>query len=309
MLARAQPPPLLEDPPRISIGPSERGGVCLNIWILATPISSNGPSRVNIERHIRYVERKLPLPRLHHASAEDSQRHMPFFLRNSTAWSTEIWWGKVLPKRHIHMLISKSRLPAPLSGLESAAASLGILPLKQWGMLLTDIDGSQYNTILIIQYRFNPLNIDSTNWISMIFLWYRIFIVQYWMIFDIVCLFFNIRGNIDMWYRFLNNNILYVNLYDIVHYVPYLILCLYAGAMFLYNKDSTTYGVASDVVPLFQDEDNNPHVGSRKCCSFLWDLTPEAARNYIDWVAVQVTWNQRHTFKDVCPAQFQISNI
>jgi hypothetical protein len=51
----------------------------------------------------------------------------------------------------------------------------------------------------------------------------------------------------------------YVIGYDIVHYVSYLILYLYAGAIFHYNKDSTTYhdGVASDAVPLFQDEDNN----------------------------------------------------
>jgi hypothetical protein len=42
--------------------------------------------------------------------------------------------------------------------------------------------------------------------------------------------------------------------YDIVHYVSYLILCSYAGAVFHYNKDSTTYGVARDAVPLFQDE-------------------------------------------------------
>ncbi len=45
---------------------------------------------------------------------------------------------------------------------------------------------------------------------------------------------------------------------DIVHYVSYLILCLYAGALFHYNKDSTTYGVACNAVPLFQDHDDNP---------------------------------------------------
>jgi hypothetical protein len=33
---------------------------------------------------------------------------------------------------------------------------------------------------------------------------------------------------------------------------------LYAGAKFHYNKDSTTYGVSHDAVPLFQDEDDNP---------------------------------------------------
>ncbi len=98
----------------------------------------------------------------------------------------------------------------------------------------------------------------------MIFLWYWRFIVRYRMIFDIVCLFFDIKGNINIWYRYLNIsyiwyrylNISYV-MYDIVHYVSYLILCLYAGAMLHYKKDSTTYGVARDVVPLFQDEDNN----------------------------------------------------
>jgi hypothetical protein len=52
-----------------------------------------------------------------------------------------------------------------------------------------------------------------------------------------------------------------------------------------------------------------PTVGSKICCSFLWELNPEAARDGIDWVAVQVTWNQRHTSKVVCPARFQISNI
>ncbi len=31
-----------------------------------------------------------------------------------------------------------------------------------------------------------------------------------------------------------------------------------AGAMFHCNKDFTTYGVARDAVPLFQDEDDNP---------------------------------------------------
>jgi hypothetical protein len=31
-----------------------------------------------------------------------------------------------------------------------------------------------------------------------------------------------------------------------------------AGGLFHYNKDSTTYGVARDVAPLFQDEENNP---------------------------------------------------
>ena len=45
--------------------------------------------------------------------------------------STEIWRGKVLPWRHIHMLISNSRLPFPLLGLDSVAASFWILPLKQ----------------------------------------------------------------------------------------------------------------------------------------------------------------------------------
>ncbi len=44
------------------------------------------------------AERKLPLPRRLHAGAEGSQHHEPWisctlFLRNSTAWSTEIWRG------------------------------------------------------------------------------------------------------------------------------------------------------------------------------------------------------------------------
>jgi hypothetical protein len=52
----------------------------------------------------------------------------------------------------------------------------------------------------------------------------------------------------------------YVFVYYIVHYVSYpsLILCLYTGALFHYNKDFTTYGVARHVVPLFQDDDDNP---------------------------------------------------
>ncbi len=43
-----------------------------------------------------------------------------------------------------------------------------------------------------------------------------------------------------------------------MHYVSNLISCLYAGATFHCSKDSTTYGVACDAVPLFQDEDDNP---------------------------------------------------
>ncbi len=51
------------------------------------------------------AEQKLPLPRLYHSCAEESQRHVSWipaesctlFLRNSTAYSTEIWRGKVLP--------------------------------------------------------------------------------------------------------------------------------------------------------------------------------------------------------------------
>jgi hypothetical protein len=59
---------------------------------------------------------------------------------------------------------------------------------------------------------------------------------------------------------YLNNNIVYVIAYDNVYYFSYLIfkLCLCAETMVLYNKDSTTYGVARDVVPLIQDEDYNP---------------------------------------------------
>jgi hypothetical protein len=32
----------------------------------------------------------------------------------------------------------------------------------------------------------------------------------------------------------------------------------------------------------FEQPAPSPTAGSRNCCSFLWDLTPEAARNYID---------------------------
>ncbi len=33
---------------------------------------------------------------------------------------------------------------------------------------------------------------------------------------------------------------------------------MYAGALFHYNKDSTTYGVSRNAVPLFQDDGDNP---------------------------------------------------
>jgi hypothetical protein len=56
----------------------------------------------------------------------------------------------------------------------------------------------------------------------------------------------------------LNTDIVYVIVYDIVHYISYLILCIYTGAIFHYNKDSTTYGVARNAVPSFQDDANNP---------------------------------------------------
>ena len=140
------------------------------------------------------AERKLPLPRLHHACAEESQRHEPWVPAPSFCGIPQLDPQRVDEERSFYSatLISISRLPVPLSGLKYAAASLGILPLKQWGMVLTDIDISQYNTTLIIRYRLKPLDIDSTNSISMIFLWYRIFIVRYRMIFDIVCLFFDI---------------------------------------------------------------------------------------------------------------------
>ena len=59
----------------------------------------------------------------------------------------------------------------------------------------------------------------------------------------------------------------------------------------------------------FEQPATSPTVGSRICCSFLSDLTPEVVRNCIDWVAVETAWNQRHTSKDVRPAQFQMSNI
>ncbi len=44
-------------------------------------------------------------------------------------------------------------------------------------------------------------------------------------------------------YGYLNNEVVYIILYNIAHYVSYVILCLYAGAMSHYNKDSTTYWV------------------------------------------------------------------
>jgi hypothetical protein len=60
----------------------------------------------------------------------------------------------------------------------------------------------------------------------------------------------------------------------------------------------------------FEQPAPSPTVWSRICCNFLWDLIPDAVRNCKDWVAVQVTRNQRHSAtKDVCSAQFQISNI
>ena len=33
---------------------------------------------------------------------------------------------------------------------------------------------------------------------------------------------------------------------------------MYAGGLFHYNKDSATYGVCREGVPLFQDEEDNP---------------------------------------------------
>jgi hypothetical protein len=57
----------------------------------------------------------------------------------TTASSTENSRGNVLPYFHIQMLTSKRRLPAPLSGLESAAASRGILDLKLCGMVLREL--------------------------------------------------------------------------------------------------------------------------------------------------------------------------
>ncbi len=42
--------------------------------------------------------------------------------------------------------------------------------------------------------------------------------------------------------------------------------------MFHYNKDSTTYGVARDVVPLFQDEDDN-HLINELCIYILDKLS------------------------------------
>jgi hypothetical protein len=40
------------------------------------------------------------------------------------------------------------------------------------------------------------------------------------------------------------------------------------GALFYYNKDSSTYGVARDVVPLFQDEEDNPLIGGQPDVNF-----------------------------------------
>jgi hypothetical protein len=68
------------------------------------------------------AERKLPLPRLHHACAEESQRHVPSFAQ-------------------FHSLINRDQAVNDL------------------------------NLILIIQYQFKPLDIDSTNSISMFFIY------------------------------------------------------------------------------------------------------------------------------------------
>ncbi len=50
-----------------------------------------------------------------------------------------------------------------------------------------------------------------------------------------------------------------------------------------------------------------PTVGAWFCRSFLSYRTPEAVLNRVDWVSVQVAWNQWHTSKNVRPAQFEIS--
>ncbi len=48
----------------------------------------------------------------------------------------------------------------------------------------------------------------------------------------------------------------------------------------------------------FKQPAPSPVVGSWIRCSFPWDLSPEAVRSCIDWVAIQVAWNQRHPSKD-----------
>ncbi len=55
----------------------------------------------------------------------------------ATASSTENLRGKGLPYCRIQILISKSLLPVPLSGLESAAGPLGIWDLQLYGIVLT----------------------------------------------------------------------------------------------------------------------------------------------------------------------------
>jgi hypothetical protein len=50
----------------------------------------------------------------------------------------------------------------------------------------------------------------------------------------------------------------YVIVYDIIHYVSYLILYLYAGGLFHYNKAAATYGLAGNGMPLYRADDANP---------------------------------------------------
>ena len=83
---------------------------------------------------------KLRLPRTHHACAEESQRHVPWIPTPSSCAIPQLDPLKFHEERSfrvhsatstvIHLLISNSLLPVPLSGLESAEASLGISAIR-----------------------------------------------------------------------------------------------------------------------------------------------------------------------------------
>ncbi len=143
------------------------------------------------------AERNLPLPRLHHACAEESQRHVPWIPAPSFCAIPQLDPQRFDEERSFHSATStcwfqKAGSQSRCRVLNPLQLPLGSYPWNSeelyWLIL---ISVSQYNTILIILYRFKPLDkwvdIDSTNPISMIFLWYRIFIVRYRKIFDIVC--------------------------------------------------------------------------------------------------------------------------
>jgi hypothetical protein len=53
-----------------------------------------------------------------------------------------------------------------------------------------------------------------------------------------------------------------------------------AGGLFHYNKDSTTYGVARDAAPLFQDEDNNPLINEMASIYILDKLSLQSMQDY-----------------------------